>query len=99
MEAAAILPDAIREPQRYSWPGNVRELRNVVERLMLLAEGPVDAAAVRIVHYAKPITRSGNEGAAAASPWCASKARLRSGVDAFEREQIPGGTGNGTTNG
>ena len=25
--------------QRYSWPGNVRELRNVVERLVLLAEG------------------------------------------------------------
>jgi len=30
--------DAIAELQRYSWPGNVRELRNVVERLMLLAE-------------------------------------------------------------
>ncbi len=24
---------------RYSWPGNVRELRNVIERLMILAEG------------------------------------------------------------
>ena len=37
-------PDAIRELQRYSWPGNVRELRNVVERLLLLADGAVDAA-------------------------------------------------------
>ena len=37
-------PEAIRELQRYSWPGNVRELRNVVERLLLLADGPVDAA-------------------------------------------------------
>ena len=26
--------------QQYGWPGNVRELRNVVERAMLLAEGP-----------------------------------------------------------
>jgi DNA-binding NtrC family response regulator len=26
--------------QRYSWPGNIRELRNVVERAMIVAEGP-----------------------------------------------------------
>jgi DNA-binding NtrC family response regulator len=26
--------------QRYSWPGNVRELRNVIERAMILANGP-----------------------------------------------------------
>ena len=30
--------EAIEELQRYSWPGNVRELRNVVERLLLLAD-------------------------------------------------------------
>ena len=41
-------PAAIQELQRYCWPGNVRELRNVVERLLLLAEGPVDVAAVRL---------------------------------------------------
>jgi DNA-binding NtrC family response regulator len=32
----------------YGWPGNVRELRNVVERLLLLADGPVDAATVTL---------------------------------------------------
>ena len=25
----------------YSWPGNVRELRNLIERAMILAKGPV----------------------------------------------------------
>ena len=27
--------------QRYSWPGNIRELRNMVERAMIVATGPV----------------------------------------------------------
>ena len=44
--------DALRA---YSWPGNVRELRNVIERSMILTDGPtlrvalpdgVDAATV-----------------------------------------------------
>src|SRR4029079_5279690 len=33
-------PDALEILTRYRWPGNVRELRNVVERAMLLADGP-----------------------------------------------------------
>ncbi len=33
----------------YHWPGNVRELENVVERSILLAQGPrVEAADIRI---------------------------------------------------
>src|SRR5690348_5684118 len=44
----AFQPEAIRDLQRYPWPGNVRELRNVVERLLLLADGTVDAATVRM---------------------------------------------------
>jgi DNA-binding NtrC family response regulator len=39
-------PDAIAALQSYPWPGNIRELRNVVERLLLLADGEVDDAAV-----------------------------------------------------
>ena len=46
--ARAITEGAYAELQRYSWPGNVRELRNVVERLLLLADGEVDAATVRL---------------------------------------------------
>ena len=43
-----ITPDAYTELQRYPWPGNVRELRNVVERLLLLADDRVDRTIVRL---------------------------------------------------
>src|SRR5579862_5211389 len=43
-----ITPDAYAELDRYSWPGNVRELRNVVERLLLLADDRVDRGTVRL---------------------------------------------------
>jgi DNA-binding NtrC family response regulator len=73
-------PDAIRELQRYAWPGNVRELRNVVERLLLLADGPVDAASVKL---ALP----GGEPAPAAAP-AQLEGPLAQRVDGFERDQI-----------
>jgi two-component system, NtrC family, nitrogen regulation response regulator NtrX len=43
-----IAPEAYSELERYSWPGNVRELRNVVERLLLLADDRIDAATARL---------------------------------------------------
>ena len=45
---AQFEPEAIEALCGYRWPGNVRELRNIVERLLLLAEGPVDAATVAL---------------------------------------------------
>jgi DNA-binding NtrC family response regulator len=74
-------PDAIQALARYAWPGNVRELRNVVERLLLLAEGPVDVEAVRM---ALP-------GASANAPAAALPrldGSLAERVDGFERETI-----------
>ena len=42
--------EAIASLQRYSWPGNARELRNIVERLVLLADGEkVTADEVQVV--------------------------------------------------
>jgi DNA-binding NtrC family response regulator len=77
-----IEPDAIADLQRYPWPGNARELRNVVERLLLLADGPVDRAAV---HLALPQAAAAESGAAPRFDGA-----LADRVCAFEREQILG---------
>ncbi len=36
----AIAKASLRALQEYDWPGNVRELRNVIERALILANGP-----------------------------------------------------------
>jgi two-component system, NtrC family, response regulator AtoC len=41
-----ISPEAMEVLERYPWPGNVRELRNVLERSVLLADGPELTAAM-----------------------------------------------------
>ncbi len=73
----AITPDAYAQLQRYSWPGNVRELRNVVERLLLLADDAVDAATVRLALPSEVETSSD-----------VSDGTLSDRVDAYEREII-----------
>lgn len=40
MPAKIVSRAAMIALQRYPWPGNVRELRNVVERALIIAEGP-----------------------------------------------------------
>ena len=35
-----VSPEALESVSAYSWPGNVRELANVLERAVLLADGP-----------------------------------------------------------
>src|SRR5262249_14199465 len=37
----AIMQQALQRLQAYPWPGNVRELENVIERAVVLAQGPV----------------------------------------------------------
>ncbi|MGH9518693.1 MAG: helix-turn-helix domain-containing protein, partial [Terriglobales bacterium] len=36
-----VAPEALRRLAQQRWPGNVRELRNVLERAVILATGPV----------------------------------------------------------
>jgi formate hydrogenlyase transcriptional activator len=38
---AEISPAALAQLTAYPWPGNVRELQNVIERAVILAQGPV----------------------------------------------------------
>src|SRR5215467_1212629 len=55
-------PDAMQALQAHSWPGNIRELRNVVERLLLFAEGDTVTAAT--VQAALPGHVTGDSSAA-----------------------------------
>jgi two-component system nitrogen regulation response regulator NtrX len=66
--------------QSYSWPGNVRELRNMVERLMLLAEQQVDLATVQMALPHGGATGPGTGGLASGP--------LADRVESFEREVI-----------
>jgi transcriptional regulator with GAF, ATPase, and Fis domain len=55
----SIPKDNLAELQGYLWPGNIRELRNVVERAMIVATGPVLRVALP-VPSAEAATRSAN---------------------------------------
>jgi Nif-specific regulatory protein len=37
-------PDALQRLEQHPWPGNIRELGNVIERVVLLADGPMVSA-------------------------------------------------------
>ncbi|HXK61497.1 MAG TPA: sigma-54 dependent transcriptional regulator [Acidobacteriota bacterium] len=74
----AFTPEAVAELRRYSWPGNVRELRNVVERLLLLADSEVDRAAVQLALPRGPSVSSATS----------SQGPLADRVRAYEKEVI-----------
>jgi len=40
-EVRSLAPEALQKLLDYPWPGNVRELQNMIERLVVLAGGPV----------------------------------------------------------
>jgi DNA-binding NtrC family response regulator len=41
----ALTPDALAALGSYTWPGNVRELQNIIERTVVLVDGPLISAA------------------------------------------------------
>jgi two-component system nitrogen regulation response regulator NtrX len=76
---------AIEALKDYAWPGNIRELRNVVERLLLLAEGEVDGDAVRI---ALPAGRSAPGATSDSAHEADTSGTLSQRVSAFERATV-----------
>jgi DNA-binding NtrC family response regulator len=70
--------EAVSLLRRHAWPGNVRELRNVVERLLLLADQEVSALDVRQALPGAEATASAGGGS------------LADRVDAFERDTLLG---------
>ncbi|HYL22309.1 MAG TPA: sigma-54 dependent transcriptional regulator, partial [Gemmatimonadales bacterium] len=41
LAAKGFDPEAVKRLAAYDWPGNIRELKNAIERLLILAPGPV----------------------------------------------------------
>ena len=82
----AIPAETMTALTRYAWPGNIRELQNVIERAVILTNGPV--LSVHIDDLRAP------NGAAAASSTSnghaasASRQDLRSALEESERQHI-----------
>lgn len=79
----AFAPEAMQALQSHAWPGNIRELRNVVERLLLFAEGDtITAATVQAALPAGSVSSGGNVAALSGSGGLADR------VEQFERQVI-----------
>ena len=50
-EGRMFAPDALALLATYAWPGNVRELQNIVERILILADGPEIDAQTVLTHF------------------------------------------------
>ena len=74
-------PEALQALQAHAWPGNIRELRNVVERLLLFAEGETVTPAT--VQAALPMQSVGEAGVA-----FSSTGTLAERVEQVERQMI-----------
>ncbi len=89
-----ITPEAMHVFQQYDWPGNIRELRNLIERLMIMAPGPViDTAQANMSLQVRPSAGGPASAAAGAAPapnplFTQPFDSLRDARNAFEKEYI-----------
>src|SRR2546425_1271662 len=65
-QISAVAPETMQHLRAYEWPGNVRELQNVIERAVVLCEGPVLEIDPDLIplsaagHAAEPVMPSGS---------------------------------------
>jgi transcriptional regulator with GAF, ATPase, and Fis domain len=89
LEEKRIASEVLEGLMRYNWPGNVRELENLLERMVILANGPVLQ-----VEDLPPKLREFKSGAQSAgaspAPWELPESGIdfNSAVDEFERNLI-----------
>ncbi|TVQ55869.1 MAG: sigma-54-dependent Fis family transcriptional regulator [Rhodobacteraceae bacterium] len=76
-----MAPEAVAFLQTLDWPGNVRQLKNLVERLLIIAEGPQIEVADVAGEGAASDSRSALGGAIVSLP-------LREARELFEREYL-----------
>src|SRR5215469_10506492 len=80
-----IRPEVVDALLRYSWPGNVRELENLIERLLVLSEGPT----VTLDDLPEALRENaGNAGGALRDEVLAGHKSLGVAVGEFERDLI-----------
>src|SRR5271163_1515693 len=83
----AIPAETMTALTRYPWPGNIRELQNVIERAVILTNGPVLSVHIDDLRApgppAAPLSTSNGHAAPAAS-----RRDLRSALEESERQHI-----------
>ncbi|MGH7893476.1 MAG: sigma-54-dependent transcriptional regulator [Candidatus Binatia bacterium] len=79
-----VKPEAADALLRYPWPGNVRELENLIERVLVLSEGPV----IDLDDLPEQVRRTDASPGDLKDQVLAGRKSLGSAVDEFEREII-----------
>jgi DNA-binding NtrC family response regulator len=79
-----LKPETVDALLRYPWPGNVRELENLLERLLVLCEGPT----ISLEDLPDQIKRSEQDPGTIKEQVLEGRKSLGTAVDEFEREII-----------
>lgn len=82
LKEKSITDEAVEILKRYDWPGNVRELKNIIERLMIMVQGPV-IKKEDILLFLEPSNAAGP-----APPGYLYSSSLREARSLFEKEYI-----------